>query len=373
MIAILFFNYYTPLVSLYPLTCISMKSIIIAFLISSTGALYALECPSKQTLSIDFGICQRQGQRHYMEDIVGVPQIARNNTLLYAGLFDGHNGARAAQHCAYFFSRHLSQLLEKGHSTKQAMEQAYATLERECCEKYDAGTTAVTATVENQSLIFSWVGDSEGFLVRDGDVILKTRPHNLDNPVEYKRALSKNGQIITYTDEQGYYMRLNGLAMSRALGDQCSKSLSPGAISAEPEFTQAVDLQIGDTFVLMSDRVTDNGLSQAQLAPLISKCITTHQVPDVHAPYCPNELYYHAGDPFLFSLAQCLVNSAYKGGSTDNISVVLGHCFASPSIMFRTPSTTTRQALTIRESCSGSPTSTPSLNSQENQWRTTSL
>lgn len=143
------------------------------------------------------------------------------------------------------------------------------------------GTTLVVGYADADWLVFSHVGDSRLYRLRDGDLVQLTRDHSLIQEVV------DQGFFSTLEDAQRYGINQN--ILTRALG------------TAEPvpmDFGEE-DLRPGDIYLFCTDgltgMVTDAGIRQ---------------------------LLMDAGD-VLDPLARALIDLACEGGGLDNITVAL--------------------------------------------------
>jgi len=156
-----------------------------------------------------------------------------------------------------------------------------------------AGACSVTCVIrQNKSnpqrfLYCANAGDSRAVLCRDGKAICLTIDHKATNQEEADRIVAAGGFIKNE--------RINGLiAVSRALGDHCMKVF----ITSDPHFSKT-ELEPSDSFVILAcDGVWDI-LSEQDAVDLVAKDT----------------------DPLI--MAKKILVNAIKGGSTDNISVVV--------------------------------------------------
>jgi PPM family protein phosphatase len=144
------------------------------------------------------------------------------------------------------------------------------------------GATAVLVYVEGSSAHVAWVGDSRAYLIRDGEVVARTRDHKL---VE---ELVDAGQITPDEAKESPLAHV----VTRALGGR-----SP---SEPPVVAAAIDpwpLYAGDRLVLCSDGVCDL-LSDPELAEIVHDTAPSDTV-------------------------QRLVEAALLRGGHDNITVIV--------------------------------------------------
>jgi len=220
----------------------------------------------------------------------------------FFAVYDGHGGKSAAIYCQDNFHKFLADELTKVGEEEADQPSVIEGVIRRTYQRTDdemkatvpsAGACAVTVLIrQNRSdprrfLYSANAGDSRAVLCRDGKAIGLTVDHKATNQEEADRVVAAGGFIKNE--------RINGLiAISRALGDHCMKMF----ITSEPYFS-ATELQPGDSFVILAcDGVWDI-LSEQDAVNLVIKDT----------------------DPLV--MAKKILVSAIKGGSTDNISVVV--------------------------------------------------
>jgi len=157
-----------------------------------------------------------------------------------------------------------------------------------------AGACSVTCLIRKNKtgtpqkfLYCANAGDSRAVLCRDGKAVSLTIDHKATNEQEAERIVAAGGFIKNE--------RINGLiAVSRALGDHCMKMF----ITSEPHFTATEILPSDSLLILACDGVWDI-LSEQDAINLIIKDT----------------------DPLI--MAKKILVNAIKGGSTDNITVMV--------------------------------------------------
>eukprot|EP01102_Stenamoeba_stenopodia_P020794 TRINITY_DN8237_c0_g1_i1.p1 TRINITY_DN8237_c0_g1~~TRINITY_DN8237_c0_g1_i1.p1 ORF type:complete len:970 (-),score=239.15 TRINITY_DN8237_c0_g1_i1:45-2954(-) len=229
---------------------------------------------------------------HKMEDdyIVYAPLFGDETKALFC-LFDGHAGPETANAAVELFPQELekrakgldpnsadmSQIL---HDTFLAVDDAL---------KQDHQCVGATATVvmiwsvgENRYMQAANLGDSFAFLCRNNEPILLTQEHKLSIPSEFQRILDSGVQLAPGQT------RINGLAVTRALGDHFAKENGSGMI-AEPSLSPIYQLTPEDEyFMLASDGLWDSisgvsalsiiketeGTCQDKADTLLKKCLS---------------------------------------------------------------------------------------------------
>ncbi len=214
--------------------------------------------------------------------IVSADESVRGEKGTVMVLADGLGGCSAGEVASTLVTTKLPELYYEGQGKDYVSDLTQAvsacnTLVHKaslvCSALQGMGTTLVAAVIVNQYVIFVNVGDSRGYLFRDGSVIHRTKDHSLkdasfDNPVLGSR--NRFSHVLT-----------------RAIG---------------PKPTILIDVTTqeiakGDTILLCSDGLTD--------------CVSDDEIKKVISAYQCAE----AG--------QMLVNLAKEKGGEDNISVVL--------------------------------------------------
>ena len=195
------------------------------------------------------------------------------------GLFDGHGGKDAAEHCADRFVPALIEALEAaGPSPPEtdpedvfedrianALVAAFATVDQEFLGKdIHSGATATIVCVNGRRVHSAAVGDSLATLDCGHGVpaVRLTPEHRLDtSAAERKRIEDAGGEVRATAFEEGKPvgpLRVwpGGLAVSRSIGDRDGKR---GGVSSEPEVSSLIvpDSQPGFRLVLASDGLWD--------------------------------------------------------------------------------------------------------------------
>ncbi|KAA8543285.1 hypothetical protein F0562_021220 [Nyssa sinensis] len=132
-----------------------------------------------------------------------------------------------------------------------------------------------------------------------------TRDHHPDRDDERSRVESAGGYVL----EWGGVSRVNGqLAVSRAIGDVSFKSY--GVIPA-PEVTDWQPLSVNDSYLVAASDGIFEKLSPQDVCDLLWELHTDGNVRSELAISCP------------YSLADCIVNTAFEKGSVDNMAAVV--------------------------------------------------
>lgn len=179
-------------------------------------------------------------------------------------VFDGHSGKDCAEKASQLMPVKLKHHLESSGvdldagsvDLTEVFEKAFADTDKELEEfEYEGCTTTVVFVYKTASghryLQAANVGDSSAHLVRKGKAVELTQDHHPNYPREIER-LAKLGIEINPGQT-----RLNGLAVSRALGDHFPKSTDCGIVGV-PSVSDIYKLKDSDSFlVLASDGLWD--------------------------------------------------------------------------------------------------------------------
>lgn len=172
-----------------------------------------------------------------------------------------------------------------------------------------SGTTAVTAFVTPDKVIFANCGDSRGVLANNNSVRFGTYDHKPCNEEEKKRIENAGGSVMI--------RRVNGsLAVSRALGDFDYKNVSglpptQQLVSAEPDLS-VMDRSDQDEFlVLACDGVWDVMTNEEVVSYIYSRLLINDD---------------------LQKVCEELLETCLAKGSRDNMSVILITFPAAPKL-----------------------------------------
>lgn len=136
----------------------------------------------------------------------------------FFAVYDGHGGAKVAEYAGKHLHKYITKQTEyKEGNMVDAMQQAFleldeAMLQEESLKIEQAGSTAVTILIKNDTLYCANVGDSRAIACINGHLEVLSLDHKPSNPLEKKRIMAAGGWVDCN--------RVNGnLALSRALGD----------------------------------------------------------------------------------------------------------------------------------------------------------
>jgi serine/threonine protein phosphatase PrpC/uncharacterized protein YqgV (UPF0045/DUF77 family) len=195
-----------------------------------------------------------------MEDInhVEIPFMEDNNKAFFA-VFDGHAGKKAAEGAKKYLPKELATAITKKPADatdySDIWKDVYLTVDSKLTKYEYEGTTSTTVLIwkvgNDRYIQAANVGDSTAFLVRDGEPMALTQDHRPTIPRERERITAQGIKL-----EAGQ-TRLNGLAVSRALGDHFPKEMNCGLI-AEPYVSPAIKLNKNDShLIIASDGLWD--------------------------------------------------------------------------------------------------------------------
>ncbi|XP_063820853.1 protein phosphatase 1F isoform X2 [Pseudophryne corroboree] len=218
----------------------------------------------------------------------------------FFAVFDGHGGLDAANYAAthvhVMVAHHEALPSDPARALKEAFQRTDAMfLKRAKRMRLRSGTTGVCALLEGDRLHVAWLGDSQAFLVQQGNPVTLMEPHKPEREDERERIESLGG-CVTF---MGCW-RVNGtLAVSRAIGDIDQKPY----VSGEGDVTSHHLSGLEDFLVLACDGFYD-AVSPSEAPGLVL-----------------GHLRENGGD--WQHVAQRLVTAAKEGGSSDNITVLV--------------------------------------------------
>lgn len=297
-----------------------------------------LQGGSTNRLRLDFGIWSIQGRRKTQEDAhSAVPQMLKEGRLseetqqgecehhlpfAFFGVFDGHGGDKAAEWVGQNLDKiFVEKIAQHGNQTLpevlcQALREAILEVENQWMamakeSKECSGTTAAVVVVKESNFIVGNVGDTEVVLAIEGgeriEAVPVTEVHNPKrNAAESERVVKEGG--IIHKDRVGhpeFNPDLMSIAISRAIGDFGfkAKEFTGGknsGLSAEPYVTSFTLEPKKHKFCIIACDGLWDVVSSQEAVDFVAK---------MNAP--PKEA------------AKALVESAYKKGSTDNITTLV--------------------------------------------------
>eukprot|EP00658_Telonema_sp_P-2_P021598 TRINITY_DN18608_c0_g1_i2.p1 TRINITY_DN18608_c0_g1~~TRINITY_DN18608_c0_g1_i2.p1 ORF type:complete len:345 (-),score=57.89 TRINITY_DN18608_c0_g1_i2:172-1080(-) len=227
---------------------------------------------------VSCGVIEHPGARNTMEDRTTC-YIQENHAFF--GVYDGHGGTAAAEHCQECLHKHLTK--EMNHQWNQQLPLLRAN-DAECIQKIShcireafvisdreflishprpqGGTTAVVAVILNGVVVVGNVGDSRAVLCRGGRAIPLSQDHTPKRPDEVARIEAVGGRVVA--DE----VVVNGeeFCLTRSIGDKDVKvpagwdfrdQSAPQVVTSEPEVSITELVADDDFIVLASDGIWD--------------------------------------------------------------------------------------------------------------------
>jgi len=242
-------------------------------------------------VKINYGVSTHQNRRPYQEDRF---MHVAGNAGQFFGIYDGHGGAHVSELLTQKLHRYFAQA--KG-SIQQKFERAFEKADYEAQNQYPhEGSTALTIIVDkNDKAYFAWAGDTRAVLEDNGAVGFFTADHKPDRKDEKERIERAGGKIKMY----GVW-RVNGLAVSRSIGDASCKQEGVGQIIATPEY-KALQLKENNHFLVMASDGLWDVMENEEVVAMVSAALRNNKS--------------------LNDIAQMLQNEAIKRGSGDNITV----------------------------------------------------
>jgi len=271
------------------------------------------ESGSVQNSVYKVGSSCMQGWRVTMEDAhTHILSLPDDQEAAFFGVYDGHGGAKVAQHAGNHLHKFVVQRQEyQDGDVVTAMKQGFmefdhSMLKDEQMRDELAGTTAITVIVKNNKVYCGNVGDSRAVACVAGQAVPLSNDHKPNNPEESSR-ISRAGGWVEYN-------RVNGnLALSRALGDFVFKrntSMKPDEqmVIALPDVETKDVSEDWEFIILACDGIWDV-LSNEEAVEFVRKRLCEQKEPEV---IC-EEL-----------MTNCLAPDCQMGGlGCDNMTVIL--------------------------------------------------
>jgi len=256
---------------------------------------------STAKVAISYDISTHQNKRPYQEDRF-THALVRGGEFF--GVYDGHGGDKTSSYLQQqlhgefedSLSYYITHEIGLPNPTEQhAFESAFRKAEKHVLDHYEDGSTAVVAYIDNNKLYCAWVGDSRLVLESNGTVAFATFDHKPERKDEKERIEQAGGKIKFH----GVW-RVNGLAVSRSIGDKSCKSGSEGQIVATPEYAQ-MQLNSDNHFMIIASDGLWDVMSNEDAVKMVKEELQK--------------------DNALKGTAQLLQKEAIKRGSRDNITV----------------------------------------------------
>lgn len=241
-------------------------------------------------LTITYGIAMHKNGRPYQEDRFIQADI---NGGQFFGVYDGHAGDKTSSFLKNSLHTYFQECL--GKSRKQRFEYAFLKAEEYALENYEDGSTAVVAYIDNDNTLHcAWVGDSRAVLECNGKTCFFTDDHKPHRTDEKERIENAGGKIYWH----GVW-RVNGLAVSRSIGDKKIKS-KVGQVIATPEYKH-MQLNSDNHFLIIASDGLWDVVGNEEAVAMVKEGFDDKKT---------------AGD-----VAEILQDEAIASGSSDNITV----------------------------------------------------
>eukprot|EP01128_Nolandella_sp_AFSM9_P010653 TRINITY_DN73_c6_g1_i3.p1 TRINITY_DN73_c6_g1~~TRINITY_DN73_c6_g1_i3.p1 ORF type:complete len:435 (+),score=42.00 TRINITY_DN73_c6_g1_i3:140-1444(+) len=241
------------------------------------------------------GFADSIGRRRTMEDEIVI--LGRGPRSLYFedyfAVFDGHAGTEASGFASRTVHEHLDKFVRTNMDVSEAIRQSFLATDKKMGELgMHAGTCALVAFFQNQTMFVANLGDSRAVLGSRGGVCRRiSEDHKPLVPKERER-IERQGGFVKVVN--GIARVMGELAVCRALGDSHLKPY----VSAQPDVFDVPLLGQESFLILACDGIWD-------------------EVEDEEAA----EIVYKTNDPLTAS--QQILKLAHSRGSTDNLSIIV--------------------------------------------------
>lgn len=284
-----------------------------------------------------FGVSHSRGARPYMEDRYNIVATFRasgqgekdDGTIRsFCGVYDGHNGFKAAEYASsriqQLMSYHPCLMHADPHpvDVKHALRASFLQTDREILDRMKKegcrdGTTAVVAMRLGGYLYLGNVGDSRAVLCRKGVAYRLTIDHKPDLAHEKSRVHSVGGRV----EFSGCWRVIceprenrpgSGLAVTRSLGDLDFKEPIP-LVEANPDVGH-LPMQPDDQFVILGSDGLWDVITDQEAADLVYNTIfEVRKHGQVSKPR-------NTRSGMAKAASDALVRAALKRGSLDNVT-----------------------------------------------------
>lgn len=223
---------------------------------------------TRLSCALAFGVCEDRNERwrSKMEDRYSYQDYFCNDPQSgFFAVYDGYNGAIAAEKCAGYFHEILSDKIEpvyRSDLSHKEVENQIITALKETYDEMDkflllgvnensrnrwSGCSALTCLLRGNNLYVANAGTVRAILCKsDGSVVQLSRDHTPFNKKE-RRRITKNGQVSTSEKS----VLVNGLVSStRGLGNHGDPSLKSVVIH-HPD-VKCVPLDESDQFLILA-------------------------------------------------------------------------------------------------------------------------
>ncbi|EFN51693.1 hypothetical protein CHLNCDRAFT_139942 [Chlorella variabilis] len=298
-----------------------------------------------------WGSAQAKGMRPYMEDRHTLinsfqPRTSSGQAVqdgvfrAYAAVFDGHNGASAAEHAA-------DRLHHEEERVAAALVHSFEAVDKEIMmrcrlEGTKGGATGLVVLRIGNQLYAAHCGDSRAVMSRGGEALRLTEDHKPNLPRERKRVEGIGGRVDfarcwRVIVDPGDGRPASGLAVSRSFGDPDFKE-PLHLVTATPDVMRE-RLQPGDDFVILASDGLWDVLSDSDACSVVRRHLQQAGAPRQITPpqLLPGAAAFGAGSfadqlrrpPLLTpalaaAAAERLVQESLDRGTMDNVTAVVG-------------------------------------------------
>ncbi|KAG8227023.1 hypothetical protein J437_LFUL006643 [Ladona fulva] len=260
-----------------------------------------------------------QGWRINMEDshthILSLPD---DPGTAFFGVYDGHGGARVAQHAGKNLHKFVSKRPEyRAGNIEEAIRQGFLEIDQSMQETFRdelAGSTAVVVIIKDNKLYCGNVGDSRAIASIGGKVEVLSLDHKPSNDIEMRRIQAAGGWVECN--------RVNGnLALSRALGDfmfKKSEKKKPEEqiVTAYPDVEVRTLTQDWEFVLLACDGIWDVMSNEASMLSFLMEVVDFVRL-RISKGMDPEDICEDL-------MTRCLAPDCQMGGlGCDNMTVVL--------------------------------------------------
>jgi len=241
-----------------------------------------------ENMKFVYGYGMLQGRSASMEDFLytEIPMINSQAIGLF-GVFDGHNGLRAAEYVKHHLFDNLLQHPKLVDDIKLAIAETFQQTDQEYLRSeinhMDAASTACTCLVVGDHLLVANIGDSRAVIYRGGEAVALSIDQTPNRTDERKRIEDAGGVVV-----EGFS------AVSRAFGARSLKQY----VVAEHEI-QEYDIEEGDDFLVLATAGLWNVLSNQEAVSMVESLVDPEEA------------------------AMVLTEEGYRRGSADNITCVI--------------------------------------------------
>lgn len=242
-------------------------------------------------VKITYGVSTHKNKRAYQEDRFDHAIINGGD---FFGVYDGHGGYQVSS----LLKSNLPTYFKKAEgSIENKFDRAFEQADYISQNSWpNEGSTALAVYIGKDDVLhWAWCGDTRAVLECNDKVCVFTKDHKPHSPAEKQRIEQAGGGVYHY----GVW-RVNGLAVSRSIGDKSCKLAGIGQIIATPEY-ESIHLKSDNHFLILASDGLWDVMSNETAVAIVVKELRNKKPLDV--------------------IAEILQNAAIKKGSGDNITV----------------------------------------------------